>query len=107
MRFADPWFLLLLTVPLAYGWRLWSRRRRPPADHIGFPALGFLDDAPATRPARWRWLPDALRVGGLSLLILALARPQQPTAPKLPPAPASEDCSTTSGVVDVDTDRYG
>jgi Ca-activated chloride channel family protein len=78
MRFADPWFLILLTVPLAYGWRLWSRRRRPPADHIGFPALGFLDDAPATRPARWRWLPDALRVGGLSLLILALARPQQP-----------------------------
>jgi Ca-activated chloride channel family protein len=37
-----------------------------------------LGDAPQGGPARWRWVPDALRVGGLTLLILALARPQQP-----------------------------
>ena len=78
MRFADPWFLLLLAVPLVHGWRMWAHRRRPPRDRIGFPALGFLDDAPVTRPARWPRLPDALRVGGLTLLIVALARPQQP-----------------------------
>jgi Aerotolerance regulator N-terminal len=78
MRFADPWFLVLLAVLLWLGWRTWAYRRRPPRDRIGFPALGFLEDTPATRPGRWRWVPDALRVGGLALLILALARPQQP-----------------------------
>lgn len=78
MRFADPWVFLLLLAPLWYGWRTLGRRRRPPVDRIGFPALGFLADAPRTGPARWRWVPDALRVGGLTLLILALARPQQP-----------------------------
>jgi Ca-activated chloride channel family protein len=78
MRFADPWVLLLLLAPLWYGWRTLGRRPRPPVDRIGFPALAFLGDAPRTGPARWRWIPDALRVGGLTLLILALARPQQP-----------------------------
>jgi Ca-activated chloride channel family protein len=77
MRFADPWFLLLLVAPLWYGWRIWGRRGRPPDDRIGFPALGFLGDEPRAGPARWQWVPDALRVGGLTLLILALARPQQ------------------------------
>jgi Ca-activated chloride channel homolog len=77
MRFADPWVLLLLVAPLWYGWRAWNRRRTP-GERIGFPALAFLGDAPRGGPARWRWVPDALRVGGLTLLILALARPQQP-----------------------------
>jgi Ca-activated chloride channel family protein len=78
MRFADPWVLPLLLAPLWYGWRTLGRPRRPPVDRIGFPALGFLGDPPRGGPARWRWVPDALRVGGLSLLILALARPQVP-----------------------------
>jgi Ca-activated chloride channel homolog len=78
MRFADPWFLLLLAAPLALAWRQWSRRRRPPAERIGFPALGFLEGAPASRLARWRWLPDALHAAALALLLVALARPQRP-----------------------------
>jgi Ca-activated chloride channel family protein len=78
MRFADPWVLLLLVAPLWYAWRVWGRRGSPPADRIGFPALGFLGDAVRTGPTRWRRAPDALRVGGLTLLIVALARPQQP-----------------------------
>jgi len=77
MRFADPWVLLLLVAPLWYGRRAWQRRRTP-VERIGFPALAFFGDAPRGGPARWRWVPDALRVGGLTLLILALARPQQP-----------------------------
>ena len=78
MRFADPGFLVLLAVPLWLGWRLWIGRRRPPAERIGFPALGFLADAPAAPRARWRALPEALRAAGLALLVVALARPQQP-----------------------------
>jgi Ca-activated chloride channel family protein len=78
MRFADPWFLLLLAAPLALAWRQWSRRRRPPAERIGFPALGFLEGAPAERLSRWRWLPDALHAAALALLVVALARPQRP-----------------------------
>jgi len=77
MRFADPWFLLLLVVPLGYAWRAWAHRRRPPPERIGFPALGFLDDLPGGRQARWRRLPNLLRLVGLGLLIVALARPQQ------------------------------
>jgi Ca-activated chloride channel family protein len=78
MRFADPVFLALLLVPLWLGWRLWSRRRRAPAERIGFPALPFLGDAPAAPLARWRRLPDWMRLAGLAFLVVALARPQQP-----------------------------
>ena len=78
MRFADPWFLLLLAVPAALGLRMVLRRRRAPAQRIGYPVLGFLAGEPASPRARWRWIPDALRLGGLALLILALARPQVP-----------------------------
>jgi Ca-activated chloride channel homolog len=78
MRFADPWVLALLAVPLAMLWQWWQRRRRPPAVRIGFPGLGFLVGAPQSRWARWRWVPDACRIAGLALLIVALARPQVP-----------------------------
>ena len=78
MRFADPLWLLLLLAPAVWGWTLWRRRRRPPAARIGFPALAFLAGAPVTRRSRWPWLPDALRLVGLALLIVALARPQVP-----------------------------
>jgi Ca-activated chloride channel family protein len=78
VRFADPWFLALLLLPLAHGWRMWAARRQPPPERIGFPALGFLGAAPRSGQARWRWLPDGLRIAALTLLVLALARPQVP-----------------------------
>jgi Ca-activated chloride channel family protein len=78
MRFADPWFLLLLLAPAAYAWALWRERRRRPSARIAFPSLAFLGDAPRSGRARWRWLPPALRIAGLALLTLALARPQRP-----------------------------
>ena len=76
MRFADPLFLFLLIVPVGYLVRAWLRRRQAPVEHLDFPALDFLS---ATRPSRRvRWLPllGGLRLAGLSLLVLALARPQ-------------------------------
>jgi len=78
MRFADPWLLLLLAVPIALAVRLVSRRRQPPAERIAFPGLGFLTAEPASPRARWRWLPDGIRIAALVLLVTALARPQLP-----------------------------
>jgi len=76
MRFADPLLLLLLVVPLGCAAFAWVRRRRVPPEHIGFPALAFLDDVRPTRRARWQPLLGVLRGSGLALLIVALARPQ-------------------------------
>ncbi|HEU5171612.1 MAG TPA: VWA domain-containing protein [Gemmatimonadales bacterium] len=78
MRVAEPWALLLLALPLAEVWRRWRARGRPPAARLEFPALRFLAGAPATPRARWPWLPAALRILGVVLLLAALARPQSP-----------------------------
>ena len=78
MRFADPLYLILLLVPIAWAWVRWRDRRQTPAERIGFPGLAFLAGAPTTPRARWPWLPDALKMVGLALLIVALARPQVP-----------------------------
>jgi len=77
MRFADPLFLLLLLVPIGLAVRL-VLRRRAPAERIGFPALGFLAGEPASPRARWRLLPDVVRICALALVVTAIARPQLP-----------------------------
>jgi Ca-activated chloride channel family protein len=77
MRFADPVFLLLLLAPIGLAVRL-VLRRRVPAERIGFPALGFLAGEPASPRARWRLLPDVVRICALALVVTALARPQLP-----------------------------
>jgi Ca-activated chloride channel homolog len=78
MRFADPAWLLLLAAPAAVAWTRWRARRRAPEARIGFPGLGFLAGAPVSRRSRWPWLPETLRLLGLALLVVALARPQVP-----------------------------
>jgi Ca-activated chloride channel homolog len=78
MQFADPLVLLLLLIPLGSAGRGWLERRRVPPEYIGFPALSLLTDEPPTRRARWRPLLGVLRVIGLALLIVAMARPQLP-----------------------------
>ena len=77
MRFAEPGFLVLLLLP---GMWLWLRYRSRVADAaLAFPALAWLQGAPRSARTRWRSLPTGLTIGGLSLLILALARPQIPS----------------------------
>jgi Ca-activated chloride channel homolog len=78
MRFADPWWLLLLGIPLALAVRMLLARREAPPLRIGFPALGFLAGAPASRWGRLSRLPEMLRLLALVLLVGALARPQVP-----------------------------
>ena len=77
MRFADPLLLLLLIIPLGYAVHGWVWRRRVPPEHIDFPALAFIDNASSSRRARWQPLLRALRLAGLALLVVALARPQR------------------------------
>jgi len=77
-RFAYPWCLLALAViPLLLFWRL-RRRRRGPA--LRFPELAPLAALPPSLWARLAWLPFALRMLGVALLIVALARPQKGAA---------------------------
>jgi Ca-activated chloride channel homolog len=77
MRFADPLLLLLLLLPAGYAWARWRARRRVPPEHLAFPVLAALTGAPRTARSRLRWLPAALRVAGLVLVVGALARPQR------------------------------
>ncbi|MEN9361868.1 MAG: hypothetical protein RL095_3403 [Verrucomicrobiota bacterium] len=70
MRFADPWFLLLLVPALLVLVLAW--RRRPPSLLIASAAFVGSGAESAWR----RRLPLMLECAGLVVLILALARPQ-------------------------------
>ncbi len=78
MRFADPGFLVLLALPAWYAFRRWRYRRRAPVHRLALPALGFIADLPVAGRARWRPILTVLHTLGLTLLALALARPQVP-----------------------------
>lgn len=75
-RFGEPWFLLgLVPVALTAIYLYWRRkRRRDPA--LVFSSSALLAPLPVTLWARLVALPDVLRVLSLSLVVLALARPQ-------------------------------
>lgn len=75
MRFAEPWFLALLTLPAGWTWALWRGRRNPPA-HVGFSSLALLGAVPVSARVRWQRIAPWIVPLGLALLILALARPQ-------------------------------
>ena len=78
MTFATPWLLWLL--PLAAAFLLWRWLRPAPRPVLAVADLGLLA---AAQRGRWtwrlrlRWLPAALQVAALALLIVALARPQR------------------------------
>ena len=65
--------LLLLALPLVI-WALARARSRRPI--LRLPSARLFDGLPQTAWARLRWLPGALRVLALALLVLGLARPQ-------------------------------
>jgi Ca-activated chloride channel family protein len=76
MQFADPWAFALLVVVAAEAMRVWLRRAGAPAAFLGFPGVSFLDGEPATGRVRWLRLPPVMRTLGLTLVVVALARPR-------------------------------
>lgn len=73
LRFASPWFfLLLLLVPALAGYR--RRRHRPVT--LASSALFPVADLPASTALRLRSLVPAMKYTALVLMIVALARPQ-------------------------------
>jgi len=74
MTFAQPfWLLLLLLVPLV-GVRSWTAMRSRAG--MRFSSISSLKVAGNTWKTRLKWVPTAFRVVGISLAILAMARPQ-------------------------------
>jgi Ca-activated chloride channel family protein len=78
MRFADPGFLVLLVFPVLYVFTRWRYRRRAPLQRLALPSLGFIADLPVAGRVRWRPVLAVLHSLGLTLVVLALARPQVP-----------------------------
>jgi Ca-activated chloride channel family protein len=74
MKFADPYFFaLLLAVPALLFLRSRLSRSEPSA---AFPSASLLTTFRPTWRLRFRWLPTAVRVLALGLLIAGMARPQ-------------------------------
>ena len=74
-RFESPWMLSgLLVLPLLGAWLFVIAPRRRPA--IRFPRVAELIEIVPSTAQKLHWLPSALRVGVVALLVLAAARPQ-------------------------------
>lgn len=74
MEFAQPqWLILLVLVPIL-GWRSWRMSRR--SSGLRFSAVKTIRSGPKTLRNRVRALPALLRMAGLTLAVLAMARPQ-------------------------------
>lgn len=70
------WLVALVLVALAFGWFWWRRRRH---EGIRFSDVRLTEGTPQTVWSRLRFAPLWLRIGCLSLAIVALARPQDPS----------------------------
>lgn len=77
MEFANPeWFWALLILPIIIGtyiFRYFSKRQ----SSLSFSSLGLFEDIPGNWRAHLHWVQAFLFWGGLTFLILALARPQE------------------------------
>ncbi|HVZ94524.1 MAG TPA: VWA domain-containing protein [Phycisphaerales bacterium] len=76
MQFAYPHLLwLLLIVPVIGAWWAWGRRARPAT--MRYSSVALLEPLQKTVRQRLAWLPRAIRLVVLALVIMALARPQE------------------------------
>ena len=71
---SSAWFLLLLVAVPLVGYLMFRKRRK---SSIEFSSTHALADLPLTWRQRFRWVPPALGLAAITLMILALARPQE------------------------------
>ena len=71
--FHHPWFLILLPLVPLVGWRLWTAGRENAVSFSS--AIADWDVRPTWRQ-RLSWLPPALTLCALTLMIVSLARPR-------------------------------
>jgi len=72
--FHAPWFLLLLFIVPPIVWRMLTARRD---SAITFSSIQVVDTLRPSWRQRLQWIPPVLRIGAITALIVALARPQQ------------------------------
>ncbi|NJN94354.1 MAG: VWA domain-containing protein [Anaerolineales bacterium] len=112
LHFATPWLLLLLLVPLGLALLpLWTRNRRPPAA-LQYSDLRLAAQLGPTLRERSRVILPALRLIGLALLIIALARPQAGSAREIITGEGIDivivlDISGSMAALDFDPNRLG
>lgn len=79
IQFASPYFfLLLLVVPAMLTWYVFKNKRYHAELNVS--NKGFLDGAKKTIRQKFRYLLFVLRIIGIILIIIALARPQSSTS---------------------------
>lgn len=77
MTWASPWAFLLIPVVIGLGiWTWWMRRKGRPT--LQFSSLAQFTGLKRGLRARVIWLPTFLKMLGLTLVVIALARPQRP-----------------------------
>ncbi len=72
--FYSPWYFLLLLVVPWFAWRLFTKRRQAV---VRFSSLQLAQELPRTLRQRLTWLPAALTLAALVLIIFGLARPRE------------------------------
>jgi Ca-activated chloride channel family protein len=72
--FYSPWFFLLLLLLPVVAWRLWSRSRDVA---VPFSSTQFALDLRPTWRQRLAWLPAALTLAAVALIVVALAQPRE------------------------------
>ncbi|MDY0081823.1 MAG: VWA domain-containing protein [Ignavibacteriaceae bacterium] len=79
VTFAYSWVLyFLLVIPLLFFWYSWLGKKKTSA--ISYSSVNIFKKVPSTIRVKLRHLPFILRMAALSVLIIALARPQNFTA---------------------------
>lgn len=112
LHFATPWLLLLLLVPLGLALLpLWTRSRRQPAA-LQYSDLRLAAQLGPTLRERSRVILPVLRLIGLALLIIALARPQAGSAREIITGEGIDivivlDISGSMAALDFDPNRLG
>lgn len=70
----SAWFLLLLILVPLLAWRMFAGKRRTA---LPFSSTSWMAGLSPTWKQRLQWVPSALRLAAIALLIVCLARPQE------------------------------